>query len=186
MSFVAIDEAIVTTETPSATPRSAPLLGEEFDLDDLLRRGYRYALSLAHDEPLAEDLLQDAWLSLLKAGSARTPSYLFRAVRSRFIDRYRRQQLVVMTGMDDAGEAELAQASDLGQMIASELVERALGELRAEEREAIYLAAVEGYTGDEISALTGRSPGAVRTMLHRVRAKLRSSVTRDQTSEVPA
>ncbi len=163
---------------------SAPLLAEELDI--LLQRGYRYALSLTHDQSLAEDLLQDAWLSLLKAGSARTPAYLFRAVRSRFIDRYRRQRLVVMTGIEEAEPEDTNQASSIDMMIASDLVNRALGTLRSEEREAIYLSAVEGYTGDEISALTGRSPGAVRTMLHRIRAKMKAFIIGQKEREVSA
>lgn len=85
-----------------------------------------------------------------------------------------------MTGMDGAGESDLEVASGSDMIIAGDLVRRALDDLRAEEREAIYLSAVEGYSGDEISNLTGRSPGAVRTMLHRVRSKMKSFITRQQ------
>ncbi|MCG8417778.1 MAG: RNA polymerase sigma factor [Proteobacteria bacterium] len=176
----------MTTDQQSSQQASTPLIRDVDDLGGLLRRGYRYALSLTHDEASAEDLVQDAWLSLLKAGSARTPAYLFQVLRSRFIDRYRRQRLVVMTGMEEVEEPHSEQSSSADLVIEGDLIRRALSQLRSEEREAIFLSAVEGYTGEEISALTGRSPGAVRTMLHRARAKMRNSIIQQQSNEVTA
>ncbi len=37
------------------------------DLDDLFRRGYRYAMALTHDPDRAADLLQDACVACLGA-----------------------------------------------------------------------------------------------------------------------
>ncbi len=59
----------------------------------LLIRGYRYGLSLTHDPDQAEDLLQDAWVSVLKARGPREIGYLFASIRSRFVDRYRRKSI---------------------------------------------------------------------------------------------
>ena len=171
----------------TSQPTSQPLLSKNADIKDLLQRGYRYAYSLAHDQAAAEDILQDAWLALLKAGSARTPGYLFQAVRSRFIDRYRRERLVVITALDDAGEDSIkdeGESSAADAVIASDLLDRVLATLRAEEREVLYLSMVEGYTGQELADLTGRSSGAVRTLLHRVRAKVRHAVKQNHASEV--
>ena len=63
---------------------------DDESLGELLDAGYRYALALCHGESQAGDLVQEAWLSVLRAGK-RTPSkaYLFRAIRSRHIDYHR-------------------------------------------------------------------------------------------------
>lgn len=61
----------MTSGSKQARSTVAPLVSQPVDLDVLLQRGYRYALSLTHDKALAEDLLQDAWVSLLQAGAAR-------------------------------------------------------------------------------------------------------------------
>ena len=38
------------------------------DFGGLAQRGYRFALSLTHDSALADDLVQDVWLSVLTTG----------------------------------------------------------------------------------------------------------------------
>jgi RNA polymerase sigma-70 factor (ECF subfamily) len=170
----------------SETPQPATL-AEHSDLESLLQRGFRYACSLTHNDAAAEDLLQDAWVSLLKAGNVRSPGYLFRAIRCRFIDKYRRERLVVMTGLESAPGSALADARTwLGGVIANDVLARALSQLRAEEREALYLSMVEGYSAKEIAELTGRSPGAVRTMVHRIRARMREYIERDENERLTA
>lgn len=144
------------------------------DLEALLHRGFRYALALTHDRAAADDVLQDAWVAVLNADSPRSPGVLFRAIRTRFIDRYRRSRLVVMTSLDTDSDdpVDPRAAADINGIIAYDQLERALGTIRAEERELLFLSAVEGYTADEIGQLTDRTSGAVRVLLHRVRRKL--------------
>jgi len=48
-----------------------------------------------------------------------------------------------------------------------------LAHLRPEEREALYLNTVEGYTAVEIGAMTGEPRGTVLSRLHRARERLR-------------
>ena len=66
----------------------------------MLRQGYRFALSLTHDTARAEDLLQDAWVSVLRADGPQTPAYLITAIRSRYIDLYRRDLIAPMESLD--------------------------------------------------------------------------------------
>lgn len=148
------------------------------DLHELLNRGFRYALALTHDRAAADDVLQDAWVSVLKAGSPRSPGVLYRAIRTRFIDRYRRSRLVVMTSLDNEADQAIdpGAAADINSIIAYDQLERALSKVRAEERELLFLSAVEGYTAEEIGQLTDRTSGAVRVLLHRVRRKLQGLI----------
>lgn len=145
---------------------------------ELVHRGYRFALSLTHDSNSAEDLVQDAWLSMLRAGAVRTPAYLFAAIRHRFIDRYRhdrRMSAVPLTdefisepgddGRDEGGYGEIE--------LDSAALKRALSRLRPQERMVLFLSAVEGFTTQEIAEQAEMPRGTVLSTLHRTRAKLR-------------
>ena len=148
------------------------------DLDELFQRGFRYALALAHEPDRAADLLQDACVACLRARAPWRSGYLFSAIRSRFIDQYRRRMLSVVESIGDADALERAGAAQDprdDEVFRADLdsLDRALGDLRAEEREALYLAAVEGYSAREIAEATGRPRGTILSVIHRARRKLR-------------
>ena len=138
----------------------------------LMRQGYRYALALAHDETDAEDLLHDAWLRLHGAGKSPDKAYFLRIIRNLFIDRTRQRRLIPLTGQA-AETNETDQVDDSLLEVDRESLRRALGELRAEERESLYLQAVEGYTAQEIADLSGQSRGTVLSLIHRAKIKMR-------------
>lgn len=146
-------------------------------MEEMLQRGYRYAISLTHDRASAEDLVQDAWLAILRAGGARTIPYLFSSIRSRFLNAKRREQSVPMLQLDEARDLGLlTEPRSSANMPASTdgSLDRALARLRPIEREVLFLAVVEGYTATEIGKLTGQSRGSVLSLLHRAREKARS------------
>jgi len=150
------------------------------DLDALLQRGYRYALSLTHDASRAEDLLHDAVVSVLKKKKLRELPYLITTIRNRFVDLYRRDRLVVMHPLDDVAPEVLdVEEAPLDEV----LLEEALGTLRPPEREALYLAGVEDYTAQEIADLTGRPRGTVLSLIHRARQKLRRFMSDEEAQE---
>src|SRR5229473_5380182 len=120
-------------------------------VDALLDRAYRYAFSLAHDAAEAEDLLQDACLSILASGGSWQRSYLFATIRNRFIDRYRRNRKILFLSLDRDEEQPTDMNWEAPDVLQNGLLDRALGSLRAEERETLFLAVVEGYTAEEIS-----------------------------------
>ncbi len=167
-------------EKPSIPRKSGPpepdsqQSGCGTELTSLLQRGYRYALSLTHDEARAEDLLQDALVALLRRGPLRGVGYLITTIRNRFIDLYRRERLVVMTPIDEVGEDALGAFNAPDPVIDPERLEQGLATLRPAEREALYLAGVEGYTAQEIANLTRRPRGTVLSLIHRARHKLRA------------
>ena len=149
-------------------------------VDDLIDAGYRYALSLAGDATTAEDLLHDGWLALLKAGGPQHKGYLFRCIRTRFIDRQRRAKVVVIESvpaeeLESHGRSEVDIEARIDAR--AERVSAALERLRPEEREALFLQAVEGYTTAEIAEMTARPRGTILSLLHRARAKLRADLS---------
>lgn len=145
-------------------------------LDELLDAAYRYALSLTHDATEAEDLVQDAAVALLATGKSWDRPYVFATVRNRFIDRYRRRNKALFVSLDQDDNAaddvdELAwEAPDV---LATGALEQALAALRVDEREAIFLSLVEGYTAEEIGTLTDRPRGTILSLLHRAKKRLR-------------
>jgi RNA polymerase sigma factor (sigma-70 family) len=148
-------------------------------MDELLNRGFRYACSLTHDRAEAEDLLQDACVSILNVGGPWEKAYFFTTIRNRFIDRYRRNQKVLFLPLQGERDGETfgpemaVEDWNVPDVLGNGALERALGELRAEERETMFLAVVEGYTAQEIADMTGRPRGTILSLLHRTKAKLR-------------
>lgn len=165
---------------------AAPLLMNEPNasdaLDGLLRRGYRYALSLTHDPAQSEDLLQEACLRISRRGGPWQAGYLLKTIRNLLVDARRLaarkpleplapdDPLVQPAGDPDHGVDELA---------------RALSQLRPEDREMLFLAAVESYTTSEIAELTGRPRGTILSALHRAKKKLRELLQDDEERALP-
>ena len=147
-------------------------------IERLIERGYRYAYSLTHDAADAEDLLQEAWVSVLRAGGRQTAAYLFTAIRCRFIDSLRaRKQLV--RNADEFQAVSVTAAETCVSEGAEPLWENgelghALGKLDAESRSMLFLVAVEGWSTRQIAKLMGIPRGTVLSRLHRTRARLRT------------
>jgi RNA polymerase sigma-70 factor (ECF subfamily) len=150
-------------------------------LDALLDAGYRYSLSLTHDPAEAEDLVQDASLAVLASGAAWERSYLFVTIRNRFIDRCRRNRRVSFVALEEGdGEGNIEDLDwEAPDVLREELLDHALGMLRVEEREALYLAIVEGYTADEIGRMTEHPRGTVLSLLYRAKKKLRALLEKE-------
>lgn len=152
------------------------------EVDDLLNSGFRYAYSLTHDHAEAEDLLQDACVSILNIAGPWEKAYFFTTIRNRFIDRYRRNQKVLFLPLEGEKDGEtIPQQVAVEEWIAPDVLsngalEKALETLRAEERETMFLAVVEGYTAQEIADMTGRPRGTILSLLHRTKAKLRRTL----------
>ncbi|MGI9334356.1 MAG: RNA polymerase sigma factor [Gammaproteobacteria bacterium] len=142
----------------------------------LLDAGYRYALSLRAAPPDAEDLVQEAWFRLLRRyRSVRDKALLFRTIRNIYIDQYRRDRIALVQSMTDMPQA--APAPDTAELaIEVADLEAPLASLRPEEREALFLSAVEQYTASEIAKMTGRPRGTVLSLVHRARNKLRKAL----------
>ena len=145
------------------------------DLDDLLQRAYRYALSLARDEDAARDLVQDACLSIARRGGPWKAGYVLTSVRNRFIDTTRRADR--HTREVEERDATTAAPSPFDGEAPG--LDDALATLRPIEREVLFLHAVEGFSASEIGALTDQPRGTVLSLLHRTKAKLRPLLSPD-------
>ncbi len=144
------------------------------DLDDLLQRGYRYALSLVHQPGEAEDLVQEACVRISRQGGPWRLSYLITVIRNRYIDQYRRSRKIRFQPLEVDVSTEAGAEDDDG---LGDAMRRALGQLRPEERELVFMAVVEGYTTSEVASITGRPRGTILSAIHRAKQKLRRSLS---------
>jgi len=148
------------------------------ELTTLLERGYRYALSLTHERSRAEDLVQDAWTVLLGRGGPFHVGYLFATIRNRFVDLTRRDRVFspeLLEGLEDGADAPAARDEE-AILLDGAALRQGLSRLRVEERESLYLFAVEGYALGEIARLTGRPEGTISSLVTRARQKLRRAL----------
>lgn len=143
-------------------------------LDDLLHRGYRYALSLTHNSETAQDLLQDACLRISRRGGPWSIRYLITTIRNRHIDLQRRSSKLDFTSLD---EFDLIGDVDVTMRSFDPQLERALAQLNEDERELLYLSVMEGYSASELAKLTKRPRGTILSSLHRSKKKLQKLLT---------
>ena len=151
-------------------------------LRELIERGYRFARSLIHDPDDAEELLQDAWLSVCRAGGTLDHGYLFAAIRSRYVDRCRRDRRIKFEALDPNGQETDVPEGDSSEALGAAphydtALQSALSRLRPAERAVLFLAAVEGYTAKQIADLLEWPRGTVLSMLGRSRVKLQGWLT---------
>ena len=138
------------------------------DLDELLQRGFTYALSLTHNRAGAEDLLQEACLRLSQRQGPWRFNYLATVVRNLAIDQHRRRQKVLFEPLLDSPSTATTAAAT-GNVLHDEALDRALARLRPEDRELLYLNAAEAYSAAEIGELLGKPRGTVLSTLHRAK-----------------
>ncbi len=146
---------------------------------DDLQRLYRYGFSLTGNEPDAHDLLQRAIERTLSKGvePEHPVRYLMRAMRHRFIDEARARKRAPHVDYDEL--AESGDAVDWSEqvldnvVIASVDMGRIWEQLASEERELLYMWAVEEYTAAEIAAQTETPRNTILSRIHRLRHRLR-------------
>jgi RNA polymerase sigma-70 factor (ECF subfamily) len=126
----------------------------------------------------AADALQDALLSAHRKagqfrGEAAVTTWLHRIVVNACLDRLRRRAARPTVPLPDTEATAPADPSDpLGQREIAWEVERALLTLPDEQRAAVVLVDVEGYSVEEAAALLQCPAGTVKSRCSRGRAKL--------------
>jgi RNA polymerase sigma-70 factor, ECF subfamily len=156
--------------------------GEAGALDELYDRFRRPAFALARrilaDDALAEDVLQDVFLSVWRdpgayeRGRGSFSSWLLAVVHHKAVDAVRReesQRRRQVRAEEDVALNPPGAGADVEQeawaRVVAEEVRAALGALSAPQREALTLAYYGGYTQREVAALTGAPLGTVKTRM---------------------
>lgn len=158
-------------------------------------RLFAYLLRLCRRRELAEELLEETWLRVVKGfgglrDESRLAPWLFAIARNLWLS-HRRATLLEPESLAASPDLDLPDAagpSPLEAAAASELqarLERALGLLPAPLREALLLVGVHGFTPGEAARVVGVTPEAFRQRLSRGRALLAARL-RDGAEPGPA
>ena len=129
-----------------------------------------------HDDALAEDWAQEAWVRAIRAlptfrGDSRFTTWLHRiAVNSALHGRRSRMRKAGREApMDDRFSVRAAAETSVLKL----RLERAMERLPEGMRKVLVLHDVEGYTHEEIAEMLGVNPGTCKSQLFKARARMR-------------
>lgn len=140
---------------------------------------YRLAYRIVGSSSEAEDVVQDAWISIWRKlgefrGESRLSTYLYRVTVNSARMHLRRNRRVLPSALD------LAVADDewrgperrVEHSLRVQAVYTAVQELGVDQRLAVVLRDLEELSYADVAAILGISVSAVKSRLHRGRAKL--------------
>ena len=143
------------------------------------RQIWAYLARVSGSPTLADDLVQESYLRFLGAaapwrdGEVACRRYLFRIATNLLRDHWRRPQTTQLQ-LEDVPEAELPSfvSNDIERIDSQAILGPALARLKPRERQLLWLAYAEGYSHQEIAAITGLRVAGIRLLLFRARHKL--------------
>jgi RNA polymerase sigma-70 factor (ECF subfamily) len=149
--------------------------------------GYSLALRMCGRRALAEDIVQEAFLSLWRSGSGydrargSVRSWVLSAVHNRAVDALRRTGAKAGRDVSDDGIAERLPAreateAEVERREESRRVRNALDELPADQRQVIELAYFGGLSHSQIAAKLELPPGTVKGRMRLGLTKMRSAL----------
>ncbi len=169
-------------QRPDAELLAAHVAGDPTAFTTLVRRHrdrlWAVALRTTGEPEEAADALQDALLKAHRSastfrGDAQVTTWLHRIVVNASLDRLRRAKAKPTVPLPEHDSAHPVEPDDpLGRRELAWEIERALRTLPGDQRAAIVLVDVEGYSVDETAELLGIPSGTVKSRCSRGRAKL--------------
>ncbi len=152
--------------------------------DAYVQRIYRFVYFKVASTEEAQDLTSETFLKLWDyLQSGKSVSHLgaltYRIARNLVIDHHRSRQETasldaeerLMSLPDVAGLAKIERSAELSHVLA------AVRLLKDDHREALVMRYIDGMTPTEIATVIGKSPGAVRVLLHRSLETVRTLIT---------
>lgn len=148
---------------------------------------YRLALGQTRSRADTEDVYQDVFLRLLDSDTAfespeHLKAWLLRVTVNRCRDLARsgwKRRTVALDPEWDAPDAAAHDDEDAA-------VWDAVGQLPEQQRTAVHLHYVEGYSTEEIASALDCRPATARTWLFRARARIRELLEADTAEDAPA
>jgi RNA polymerase sigma-70 factor (ECF subfamily) len=148
--------------------------------------GYSLAMRMCGRRALAEDIVQEAFLSLWRSGSGydrargSVRSWVLSAVHNRAVDALRRAGAKAGRDVSDEGIAERLPAreatdAEVERRDESRRVRSALDELPADQRQVIELAYFGGLSHSQIAEMLDLAPGTVKGRMRLGLSKMRAA-----------
>jgi RNA polymerase sigma-70 factor (ECF subfamily) len=149
--------------------------------------GFSLAYRMCGKRAMAEDIVQEAFLSLWRSGGRYDPargsvrSWVLRVVHNRAIDAFRRATVSHGRDVADEGVAERLAAPELTESEVerrddARQVRSALEELPADQRQVIELAYFGGFSHSQIAEMLRLPPGTVKGRMRLGLSKMRLSL----------
>jgi RNA polymerase sigma-70 factor (ECF subfamily) len=139
----------------------------------------RYVLRLTDSEPLAEEVVNDVFLSAWRhaerfQGKSQVATWLLSIARFKAVSECRRRQ---ESPLDDHASAALEDSNDGPATSAekherSDILESCLAKLAPIHREAITLIYYQGQKIEEVAHSTGAPAATIKTRLHHARTRM--------------
>jgi len=177
-SSYAVNEPLRLVGATGADPVVVAGPVESFDafLEGNQARLYGALCLITRDRHEAEEIAQEAFVRILerwdRVGGMENPAgYLYRTAMNLVRSRYRRAMLAVR-------RAAFAEPRDdaYAQVEAHDLVVRAMGTLPADQRAALVVTTLLGYSSEEAGQILGIRASTVRARATRARAALRDAI----------
>jgi RNA polymerase sigma-70 factor (ECF subfamily) len=179
MAVMTDSRADATADVAHASPALLDEAAFERLYADAARPLWSYLYRVLGDATEAEDLMQEAFLKVLRAPVGTLAfdaqrGYLFRIASNLAVDRFRARR---RRGTAEAQlERDLPRTTAIG---AADLdVTRGFGQLTPRERALLWMAYVEGSAHEEIAESLRVKPGSVRVLLFRARRRMRELLAR--------
>jgi RNA polymerase sigma-70 factor (ECF subfamily) len=144
---------------------------------------YRYALRMAGSQELAEEVVQDVFMQVVKGCRGFDPaigplsSYLYGLARNRLARLWPEQAEIPLDDFDLAGD-EPDPLEGLSREQQVEAVRAAVGSLPLAYREVVVLCGLEEMSYAAAAEMLGVETGTVRSRLHRARKMLLKKLER--------
>ena len=176
----------------ASSPAGPAAPREAFDelLGRLRPKLHRYCARMVGSVIDGEDVVQEALAKAIEAfdrtgAIAHWEGWLFRIAHNAALDFLRRRARHAAIEIDGDLDmiADPVTAADAGQIAATSL--RTFMRLPVTQRSSVILMDVLGYSLDEISHMTGSSIPAIKTAVHRGRARLRELASEPDDRPVP-
>lgn len=144
-------------------------------------RLWAVALRTMRDPEDAADALQDACIAAFRRadsfrGDAQVTTWLHRIVVNACLDRFRRNKVRAAEPLpedpDRAAELGVTETDVVEETARREAVMDALGQINADQRAALVLVDMEGYSVEEAAQILGCATGTIKSRCARGRAKL--------------
>jgi RNA polymerase sigma-70 factor, ECF subfamily len=161
------DEALVALAARSEQPALAELY------DRFGRAAYGLAYRVLRDEALAEDAVQEAFLTVWRTAARFLPergkasTWIMTLVHRRAVDLVRREERRRADTLERAPEQEAGHTVDeeAWLRLQRERVQTALTKLPDQQREAIELAYYGGFTQSELAERLGQPVGTIKSRM---------------------
>jgi len=149
---------------------------------ELYRIVYYYLLKLglshADAEDIAQEVLLSTYLHLDSIQDGNLKFYVLATAKNKYIDFLRKNKREFT--VQSLGDFDVNNFSEIHQIENREVLKKAINKLNLTEQKLFYFKYYLGMTNPEISSLLKISPDSVKTMLWRLRKKVKEYLEKEE------